>query len=341
MKKSWLLSLVIATTALGAAVALEPQRVIPGHYPFGSSQFDALVRDSQSATGDSLTSSFEGWLEKAYATHQKAQLEDYATLTNALKARAAEYAKLKDVNARVALERDTGAWLHRMIKVTIPKFSLDRGFEFTNTVRFGERQCLLQGTLIASLLQKMGFEAGIVMIWRNLQGTPSNLGHVATYLSLSDGHALIVDASEPEPFASHQGVFSYNRRLAQYQFLTPKFDTAGNLTDFNEARVSAITALPYSYVRSQFYFYRGERTPGGFVNKPITPDGLARSQAFLQKAISLEPQNLLAQYVLGYVYNRAGKTDLGTAQFKLSYGLYQKFGYVPDGVKQVMNGLKP
>jgi hypothetical protein len=158
---------------------------------------------------------------------------------------------------------------------------------------------------------------------------------------LSDGHALIVDASEPEPFATHQGVFSYNRTLAQYQFLTPKFDAAGNLTDFNQARVSAIIALPYSYVRSQFYFYRGERTPGGFVNKPITTEGLARSQVFLQKAIGLEPQNPLAQYVLGYVYNRAGKTSLGTAQFKLSYGLYQKFGYVPDGVQQIINRLKP
>lgn len=340
MKNTWFVSLLCIPLALGVARALPTAAVRAGSYAFASSAFDVLVQDSQSETQTALDPSFERWLEKAYASNKNAQLEGYSTLTAALEARRVLYAQQKDLAAKVKFERDTGAWLHRMVKATIPRFSLDRGFEFTNTVKFGERQCLLQGTLIAALLQRMGLKAGIVMIWRNMAGVASNLGHVATLLSLSDGRDVIVDASEPTPFATHQGLLSYNQSLQSYQFLTPRFDAQANIVGFDRARVADIIALPYSYVRSQFYFYRGERTPGGFVNKPITTEGLARSQRFLERAISLEPQNLLAQYVLGYVYNREGKLEQGNAQFKLSYQLYQKFGFVPDGVKRAIESIK-
>jgi tetratricopeptide (TPR) repeat protein len=342
MKKYWFTLLALTTISFGLARAPEPPSLkFTATYGFGSSAFDTLVRDSESETASPLKPSFEAWLEAAYTKNPKAQLEGYKTLAAALKARGAAYAALKDVPSKVAMERDTGAWLHRMTKSVIPKFSLDRGFEFTNTVKLGERQCLLQGVLIASLLQKMGFNAGITMIWRSMTGVVSNLGHAATLMRLSDGKLLIVDASEPEPFATQQGIFTWNLSAKTYQFLTPKYDAGSNITGFDRASTSDITVLPYSYVRSQFYFYRGERVPGGFVNKPLTPAGKARSERFLQRAITLEPQNPLAQYVLGHVYRSDGKTDLATAQYKKGYALYQKFGFIPDGVRAAYNGIKP
>jgi tetratricopeptide (TPR) repeat protein len=342
MKKYWFTLFALTTISLGLAQALEtPAPKITPAYPFSSSAFDALVRDSEMETVAPLKPSFEAWLEAAYGANPKAQLDRYKTLDAALKARGEAYEALKDVEARVAMERDTGAWLHRMTKSVIPKFSLDRGFEFTNTVKLGERQCLLQGVLIASLLQKMGFDAGITMIWRSMTGAISNLGHVATLMRLSDGKLLIVDASEPEPFATQQGIFTWNFKLKSYQFLTPKFDPQSNITGFDRASTKDITALPYSYVRSQFYFYRGERVPGGFVNKPLTPEGLVRSARFLERAIALEPQNPLAQYVLGHVYRSEGKTERANAQYKKGYALYQKFGFIPDGVRDAYNSIKP
>ena len=206
--------LLASVTALGAGLAsrLQPE----SRYPFGSSAFDALIRDSEAETASAKRSGFETWLGAAYTRSPKAQLEGFKSLPAALEARQAAYRKLGSVAAKVAFERETGAWLHRMVKASIPKFSLDRGFEFTNTVALGERQCLLQSVLIAGLLQRIGIDAGTVMIWRNLTGATSNLGHVSTLLRLSNGTALLVDASEPMAFPRHQGVFSFNKKLGQY-----------------------------------------------------------------------------------------------------------------------------
>lgn len=310
-------------------------------YPFGSAAFDALIRDSESETPNAKRIGFEAWLAAAYARSPKAQLEGFKSLPAALEARAAAYRRLQSVTAKVSFERETGAWLHRMVKAAIPKFSLDRGFEFTNTVALGERQCLLQGVLIAALLQRIGMDAGTVMIWRNLTGATSNLGHVSALLRLSSGTALLVDASEPMPFPRHQGVFAFNKKLGQYQFLTPTFDNKDDITGFDAAAVTNLEALPYRYVRSQFYFYRGERTPGAFVNKPLTISGMQKGIAYLKRALQLEPQNPLAQYVLGHLYQNAGQISAANAQFKLSHALYAKFGFVPSGVRTAFDGIKP
>ena len=336
--------LLASVTALGGGLAaqshsksLQPEP----RYPFGSSAFDALIRDSEGETPAAQRVGFEAWLGAAYARTPKAQLEGFKSLPATLEAREAAYRKLGSVAAKVAFERETGMWLHRMVKATIPKFSLDRGFEFTNTVALGERQCLLQSVLIAGLLQRIGMDAGTVMIWRNPTGATSNLGHVSTLLKLSDGRALLVDASEPMAFPRHQGVFSFNRKLERYQFLTLAFNAQDEITGFDRATVNDLEALPYSYVRSQFYFYRGERTPGAFVNKPLTTGGMQKGIGYLKRAVQLEPQNPLAQYVLGHVYQNAGQLEAANAQFKLSHALYQKFGYVPSGVQSAFDGIKP
>ena len=342
MKRIHLLfgGLLLATVgALGAGLAsrLQPEP----RYPFGSSAFDALIRDSENETASAKRSGFETWLANAYSRSPKAQLKGFNSLPAALEARAAAYRKLSSVAMKVAFERETGQWLHRMVKATIPKFSLDRGFEFTNTVALGERQCLSQSVLIAALLQRIGIDAGIVMIWRNLTGAISNLGHVAVLLKLSDGSAVLVDASEPLPFPRHQGVFSFNKTLGHYQFLTATFDAKDDITGFDRATVNDLETLPYRYVRSQFYFYRGERTPGAFVNKPLTPVGMQKGIAFLKRAVQLEPQNPLAQYVLGHVYRNAGQIDAANTQYKLSRALFEKFGYVPSGVQAAFDNIKP
>ncbi len=331
--------LLAGVTAFGVGLAarLQPEP----RYPFGSNAFDALIRDSEAESASAKPSGFEAWLDSAYAHTSKAQLPGFKSLPLALEARGAAYRKLGSVAAKVAFERETATWLHRMVKAAIPKFSLDRGFEFTNTVALGERQCLLQSVLIAGLLQRIGMDAGTVMIWRNLTGATSNLGHVSALLKLSNGTALLVDASEPMAFPRHQGAFAFNKKLEQYQFLTPTFDTKDEITGFDRASIADLEALPYSYVRSQFYFYRGERTPGAFVNKPLTQVGMQKGIAFLKRALQLEPQNPLAQYVLGHLYRNAGQITAANLQYKLSHALYEKFGYVPGGVQAAFDGIKP
>ncbi len=93
----------------------------------------------------------------------------------------------------------------------LPKFSLDRGYEFRHSVDRLERQCFLQSVLIAGLMQRMGMEAGVVMIYRNQKGEASNLGHATVVLKLDNGRDIMVDASDPHPFMRHRGVFAAHR----------------------------------------------------------------------------------------------------------------------------------
>src|SRR5439155_3269782 len=54
---------------------------------------------------------------------------------------------------RVRAEMLLAATLHGIVRKMLPVFSLERGYEFAEAERHGKRQCLLQSTLISSLLQ--------------------------------------------------------------------------------------------------------------------------------------------------------------------------------------------
>jgi len=64
------------------------------------------------------------------------------------------------------------------------------------------------------------------MVWKNPEGRESNLGHAVAVLRLK-GRDYLVDPSEPEPFARHQGLF----RLAEgaYRFAEPLYGPDGGI----------------------------------------------------------------------------------------------------------------
>jgi hypothetical protein len=142
------------------------------------------------------------------------------SLTGALAHVRQDLGRIKEPDRRAEAEAALGARLYRLVKTMIPRFSLDRGFEFTNVVRYGERQCFLQAVLIASLLQRMSVDAGVVMVYRSVHGQESNNGHAVTLLRLANGQDVIVDASEREPFAHQKGLFV---RCGGYQYVEPVF----------------------------------------------------------------------------------------------------------------------
>lgn len=320
-----------------------PHHDKPSLYPYRSAAFDTLIADSYKLNPEAQP--FYDWLESTYAKTPAAKLpgQPNLSLVQALEARQKAIAATSGARAKSELELDTAAWLHKLVKATIPRFSLERGFEFTNTVTLGERQCLLQSVLIVGLLQRMGLQAGAYMVWKNHRGQVSNLGHVAAVLKLSDGRDVLVDASEKEPFFRHQGLFGLVN--GEYRFIEPVYSAYSTITAYKvlssgeQVRPLAVKPLDTSYVRSQFYYYRGERAPGGFMGNPKTPEGLAKSEQFLLEAIRLAPQNPLAVYVLGHVYLREKKTGLAEKQYQQGCKLYRQYGYLPDGPKAACTGL--
>ncbi|PZA06773.1 hypothetical protein EWH23_09100 [Meiothermus sp. PNK-Is4] len=302
-------------------------------YPYRSAVFDAFVEDSYREVA-SRVEPFYAWWEGAYARHPQLWLEGHKALIAAMEARKKELAAAQG-EAKTRLELETARWLHKLVKTLIPKFSLERGFEFVYTVERGERQCLLQSVLIAGMLQKMGLDAGVAMVWKNPQAQESNNGHAVTVLRLPGGRDVLVDASDPEPFIRHQGLFVYDPASRSYRFVEPvysqDFITAYRLHGSGEeVNPNQLRPLSARFLRSQFYYYRGERAPGGFMG-PSNPRGLAASARFLEQAIRYDPYNPLPVYVLGHVYAKEGKKEAAREQYLQGYRLYRAFGYVPSG----------
>jgi hypothetical protein len=182
---------------LRAKVATEPRAEA---YAYHGARFNRLLADSHQSTGTAEVHDFYKWMSRAYwASGARFPGREKLGFDQLLRARKRELKAIKDPAAKTRAEIALGAWLHKLVKMTIPKFSLERGFEFCNVIKCGERQCLLQSALIAGLLQEMGADAGTVMVYRNAQGQESNNGHAAVLLKLPDGRDLIVDASDREP----------------------------------------------------------------------------------------------------------------------------------------------
>jgi tetratricopeptide (TPR) repeat protein len=306
-------------------------------YAYGSEAFTQLALESYRVTGAGSLEPFYRWFEEAYARTPGLWPEGGGpSLRQTLEGRRREHEGLKSPQQRARLERQTAAWVHRLIKTLIPRFSLERGYEFAYAVRYGERQCLLQSVLAAALLQRAGMEAGAVMVWKSPQGQVSNNGHVSAVLRLSDGRDLLVDASEPQPFPEHQGLFTWDGAARDYRFLEPLFAADHSIRAYRlvgsgrEVPPSEVAPLSLRYLRSQFYYYRGERAPGGFIG-PSNPQGLAASARFLEEAVRLEPHNPLAVYVLGLVYRKQGQLEAARRQIRTGYQLYQRYGFIPEG----------
>jgi hypothetical protein len=304
-------------------------------FEYHGSVFTQFLVDSYKENGQSDPHQFYAWLDHA----SKPFLENGETLPAALETKRAELARISDPKLKAAKEMEIGAWTHKLIKKAIPKFSLDRGYDFTNTVTYGERQCFLQSVLIAGLLQKMGMDAGVVMVARNMVGQTTNNGHASAVLRLSNGKDVLVDASEPEPFARHQGLFAFNTAKSASQYINPNFEGAsGVILSYrgqpNNAKVATaqVRTLSVPFLRSQFEYYRGERTVGGLILTPLTAQGLATEESRLKKAVRLCPQNPLAVYMLGRVSMRMGKKDAAKAQLTAANALYTNAGWVPAGM---------
>ncbi|THF85732.1 hypothetical protein E7T09_14415 [Deinococcus sp. KSM4-11] len=322
-----LLTLTLAPATLAAAAPA------PADVHLGGAAFAGLAADSYRRAN--LDGTFTTWLNEAYTRTGK-PLGDGKTLTAALEARRAElHAASGAQRDKLALE--TATWAHAFVKASIPRFSLERGYEFASIPKYGERQCLLQSTIIAALLQRAGLDAGLVMVWKSLSGQESNLGHVTSVLRLSTGDVQI-DASEPTPTATHQGLLAWVD--GGWRFVTPTFDgdvmTAYVRTDGKGSVPAAkLGFLSLAYVKSQYDYYRAERTVGGVLGTGSghsSPDGLKTSEALLRLSLKEEPGNPLAASVLGTVLRKEGRDDEARTQYRSAAALYSAAGHMPAGM---------
>ena len=94
--------------------------------------------------------------------------------------------------------------------------------------------------------------------------------------------------------------------------------------------------LDFDFIKSQFDYYRGERAVGGVISAHKTNKGLEISATALRRSIKTSPGNSLAVYMLGRCYLAQGKNKEAQKLFVHANNLYEKYGWVPAGLKDVL-----
>jgi tetratricopeptide (TPR) repeat protein len=319
-------SVAFAAFVLPTAFASEPV------LPWGSKAFEAFVKDSYHVNGGDA-SGFFAYMDKM------ARNLFYASVSDILTREKREL--LKSASAkRQASEAEAARRIHAFVKKTIPKFSLDRGFEFYYTEKNGERQCFLQSVLVIAMLQKIGLHAGLAMVNANEKGEPSFNGHAVAVLHLSDGTDRLVDCSEPYPFATHQGLFLRDGK-GTYVYVQPKYSRKDALiVGYRDLRTGKIIqpvkcqGVDENFLRSMFDYYRGERFVYGLLDPKATSKGLNRSLKFLLKSTRESNDNPLAWAMLGKTYERLGRTVEAMPCYRKAYDLGKAAGWVAPSVRQ-------
>lgn len=306
-------------------------------YPYGQAAFSRFITESRGGWPNGHTA-YYAWMDAQLPrTRAAGPLPAAWGAWMDDKRRALE--AIADPARKAQAQRDVCATVHRRVKLAIPRFSLDRGFEFRHTVDHGERQCFLQSVLIAGLLQRAGMDAGVVMIFQNPEGAYSNNGHAVALVRFADGRAALVDASEQRPFIAHGGLFAWDAAARDYRFLNPVY--AANGAEFTQLRRAAggtvslarTRDLPLDFLRSQFEYYRGERVPGGVLAEKPTPTGLAASARHFDAAIRLAAANPLPHFMRLRVLERRNEAKAAATEAATVRRLYNRYGWVPEQLK--------
>jgi len=322
--------------ALQPAPHKTPKPSASAEYPYEGDQFTKFVTDSYKVKGSGTPDDFYSWFDQGFATLAGASPKSY------LAEEKTKIESIKDLSARAAEEQKLGADIHRIVKKVIPRFSLQHGFEFYQAKDLGERQCFLQSVLVTGLLQRAGVESGVVMVYKNIAGDATNNGHAVTVERLSNGKDVLVDCSDPVPNVEHKGLFMRDG-AKDYIYVNPQYEGGSGI--INSYRQEGMTesmkprllnTLDIAFIYSQFDYYRGERTQGGFFETPTTEAGLETSAAYLRKSIQENPENPLAVYMLGHIYSKLKKNDAGMSQYLAARDLYQRDGWIPQGVTDAL-----
>jgi len=338
-----LVAMVIAlSSALTMTYGLTSNRQPRGEaYPYRSARFTEFVNDSFRNGSGGDAKDFYRWMERSYKGFcTKQRCRPGLDLTGLLRVKKTELARMKDARTKTLAELDFAAWLHKLVKKTIPRFNLDRGFEFRNTVMYGERQCFLQSVLISGMLQEAGVRSGVEMVYKSISGEESNNGHAVALVKLPNDWDIIVDASEPEPFARQQGLFV---KTSDYLYVNPEYvGRTGYIHSYKDASngrqisTASVRTLGIDFLRSQFYYYRGERVPGALLSAKMTESGLSAAQKYFEASVRACPQNPLSVYMLGRVYLAQGQRAKALRTLLRANKLYANARWVPAGASEYL-----
>jgi hypothetical protein len=310
-------------------------------YPYSSERFAQLAAESYRQCTGRESHDFYQRMDEAYERcDARFAGKESLGLMELLRAQKEELDSIASISEKKRAEVALLSWVHKLVKAIAPRFSLDRGYELYNMAEYGERQCFSQSVLITGLLQEMGVDAGVVMVYRNIEGKEINNGHAVVLAKLPDGADILVDASHREPFVQQKGLLV---RAPGYRYVNPTYEGHSNeISRYKSARerstiaTAFVRTLDFHFIRSQFWYYRGERAKDGILSERKTMQGLAASRQCLQTSVGLCPTNSLSVYMLGRVYLSEGRVGLARNLLEKAYSLYSRCGWIPEGPRRYL-----
>jgi len=319
------LALGLSASVFSFAFSTEPK------LPWDSKAFNAFVNDSYRVHGG-RSSGFFSYMDTRAKALYKMSVSDFLAHEKRV------LLKAPDANRRSA-EADAARHIHAFVKKTIPKFSLDRGFEFFYTERNGERQCFLQSVIVIAMMQEIGLRAGLAMVNANEKGEESFNGHAVAVLHVSDGTDRLVDCSEPYPFAAHQGLYMRDAK-GSYAYVRPEYSVKdARIVAYRDLRTGKIVppvkcqGVDENFLKSMFDYYRGERYVSGLLDPKATTEGLKGSLKFLLRSTQDSNDNPLAWAMLGKTYEKLGQTAQAMPCYRKAYDLGKADGWIAPSLR--------
>lgn len=327
---AWSRAVVMGLALAVSGVAWGRATLWPTH-PYGGPELDRWVRESFALHNIPRHRDFYVGFESAWQKSSGESLPAWIARTRTALAQVrGESRARREARLVLALEE-----AHRHLKRAIPRFSLDRGFEFALTHRLGERQCFLQSVLLDSILHGAGIRSGTVMVYRNPQGAESNLGHACNLVKVGDHRFVLIDASHSAAKILHQGL--YLRVAGEYRFVRPR-EANGVIVGWQFESGDAlrpahsINPLDRDYLDSMFDYYRGERVPEGLLSAKPTAAGLRQSIDFLSASVRHSGHNPLAMFQLARAHSKAGQHDAAREHAARAIAIYRRGGFTPGSV---------
>lgn len=281
------------------------------------------MQDSITITKTSSTSDFYTWYDSSLAKlYIPTGLKDDSLNPE------------QKTNLQIAFAKELYNW----IKKTLPRYSLDKGFELTNAALHSQRQCFLQAIILTSILHKNNIDAAIAMVNLNDNGSETNNGHAIVILKLPNGNDIILDGSAVTPFMNHLGIFV--NTPDGYLYVKPVYMMGSNQISYYSSTAdsqiiptSSIIIFDLNFLRSQIYYYRGEQAKNGSISEKPNKKGLSNSLIYLKIAYQYCPNNPLVLYILSKTYDLLDDNENASAWKTKAKNKYSSYGWVPVQLK--------
>lgn len=252
--------------------------------------------------------------------------------------------RITDLEKRAEFQEQTIEIIHRAVRAIAPKSDRYSGFEFAYMASRKTRDALSQTVLAATLLQDCGIKAGVTVVFKRSGGDYVNFDYPVAIAKLANYRDRLVDLTTSIVSPQHLGVLLVNQENYDYIALSPSYERqTGRIEAYvkqtgTRPTLSAryTSTLDINYVDSLFDVNRALFIKDGLKSLTPSDSALKLTISYLKRAIEKCGENAISTHLLAQTYELLGDRNQAGSYFRDAYSMYQRYGFVPEGVEASM-----